>query len=301
MKKALVLVLLLLSLGLFLYGCGSGGSSNPASTTGGGSPAGSQPTAANSFTLNLVDGTNAIAGLSVAGTTPTATNVRVVIRQFGQVTTIYNVCQYDDNGDMIPGSCVATPVTTNTEIYRDIQDVPYPSTGSSVQVGIPAGTYALDVITSKLESGNHSIVKYGQIPTLTVAPGGSASVTMKTVNDILQMTVSDLITSKATFNVTLNNAMPFSPNYQVTMSYNDGLTTSPTVTVNSSTNSSTFTAPASFTAGTISLQGLFTLNSSCLNKNESPTTWSRLFPNAAYGEKVYSTLNPLIAVTVPVN
>lgn len=291
-----------MSLGLFLYGCGSGGSNNPAASTnpGGG---GSQPNSANAFTLNLVDGVNSIAGVTVAGTTPTATDVRVVIRQFGQVTTIYNVCQYDDNGDVIPSTCVATPVTTNNEIYRDIQDVPYPASGSSVQVGIPAGTFTLDVITSKLESGNHSIVKYGQIPTLTVAPGGSASVTMKTVNDVLQMTVSDLITSKATFNVTLNDVMPFSPNYQMTMIYYEALSTTPTVTtvVNSSTNSSTFTAPISFTAGTISLQGQFTLNSSCLNKNESATTWTRLFPNAAYGEKVYSTLNPLIAVTVPVN
>ncbi len=299
MKKGLVLVLLLLSSSLFLYSCGSEGGNNPVSTTPGG---GSQPSSANAFTLNLVDGANSLVGFTIAGTSQTATDVRVVIRQFAPVTTIIVSCQYDDNGDPLLDTCVNVPVTTNTEVYRDIQDVSYPTTGS-VQVGIPAGTYTLDVITSRLESGNHSILKYGQIVNLQVAPGGSASVTMKTVNDILQMTVADSITSKATFNVTLNNAMLFAPNYQMTMVYYEALSTTPTGTtvVNSSTNSSTFTAPASFTAGTISLQGKFTLSSSCMYKTESPTTWTRLFPNAAYGEQVYSTLNPLIAVIVPVN
>jgi hypothetical protein len=298
MRKALMLVLLLLSSGLFLYGCGSGGSNNPVATNPGG---GSQPSSANAFTLNLADGVNSLAGLTIAGVTPPATDVRVVIRQFAVVTSTIEVCQYDDNDNVIAGTCVNVPVTNNTEVYRDIQDVAYPATGSSVQVGIPAGTYTLDVITSKLESGNHSIVKYGQIPNVVVAPGGSASVIMKTVNDVLHMTVADSVTSKGTFYVTLNNALPFSPNYKMTMSYNDGIDPISTTTLNSTTSSCTFTAPASFIAGTISLQGQFTLNPSFLNRFESPTLWTRLFPNAAYGEQVTSTLNPLIAVTVPVN
>jgi hypothetical protein len=298
MRKVLILVLLLLSSGLFLYSCGSGGSNNPVATNPG---VGSQPSTANGFTLNLADGVNSRAGVTIAGTTPAATDVRVVIRQFAVVTSTIEVCQYDDNDNVIDGSCVNVPVTNSTEVYRDIQDVPYPATGSSVQVGIPAGTYTLDVITSKVESGNHSIVKYGQIPNVIVAPGGSASVIMKTVNDILQMTVADSVTSKGTFNVTLNNALPFSPSYKMTMSYNDGVNPISTTTVNSTTNTCTFTAPASFYAGTISLQGQFTLNQSLLNRFESPTLWTRLFPNAAYGEQVYSTLNPLIAVSVPVN
>jgi hypothetical protein len=300
MRKALMLVLLLLSSGLFLYGCGSGGSSNPVATNPGG---GSQPNSGSSFTLNLADGvkSQSLAGFTIAGTTPPATDVRVVIRQFAPVTTISYVCQYDENDNLLPDTCVNVNVITNTEVYRDIQDVPYPATGSSVQVGIPAGTYTLDIITSKLESGNHSIVKYGQIPNVIVAPGGSATVNMKTVNDILQMTVADSVTSKGTFNVTLNNALPFSPNYKMTMTYNDGVNPISSTVVNSATNSDTFTAPASFIAGTISLQGQFTLSPSLLNRFESPTLWTRLFPNAAYSEQVYSTLNPLIAVTVPVN
>jgi hypothetical protein len=299
MRKALMLVLLLLLSGLFLYGCGSGGSNNPISTNPGGE---AQPISANSFTLNLADGVNSLVGFTIAGITPAATNVRVVIRQFAPVTTINYVCQYDENDELIPNSCVNVNVTTNTEVYRDIQDVPYPASGSSVQVGIPAGTYSLDVITSKLESGNHSIVKYGQIPNLIVAPGGSATVNMKTVNDILQMTVADSVTSKGTFNVTLNNVLPFSPNYKMTMSFYDSiLSSTSTSTVNSAASSCTFSAPASFATGSVSLQGQFTLNSSFLNRGESSTLWTRLFPNAAYSEQVYSNLNPLIAVTVPVN
>ncbi len=292
-----MLVLLLLLSGLFLYGCGSGGSNNPVSTNPGG---GSQPSSANTFTLNLADGVNSLVGITIAGITQPATDVRVVIRQFITSTTPTTVCDWDDND--LPINCRIVDVTNTFEVYRDIQDVPYPATGSSVTVGIPLGTYSLDVITSKLESGNRSIVKYGQLPDLTVSPGGSATVNMKTVNDILQMKVADSVTSKGTFNVTLNNGLPFSPNYMMTMSFYDSrLSSTLTSSVNSATNSCTFSAPASFATGSVSLQGQFTLSPSLLNRNESPKLWTRLFPNAAYGEQVYSNLNPLIEVTVPVN
>ena len=305
MKKTLVVVLLLS--GLLLHGCGSNHGSassstgnNPVSTPGGGSQPGTP-----SFTLKLVDavnsGVNTLAGVTVAGTPQVATDVRVVIRQFAPVTTTINVCDYDDNGDLVPGSCKNVDVTTNTLVYKDIQDVPYPATGSSVQVGIPAGTYTLDVVVSKLESGNHSIVKYGQMANVIVAPNASASIIMNTVNDILHMSVADSVVAKGTFYVTLNDVLPFATNYKMTMSYDDKVNPISSSVISSTTNTCSFTAPASFIAGTISLQGQFTINPSFLNKSELQTQWTRLFPNAAYGEQVYSTLNPLIAVTVPVN
>jgi len=301
MKKALVLVLLLSD--LLLYGCGSHGASNgnnPVSTTGGGS----QPSSGG-FTLQLVDavssGVNSLTGVTVAGTPQVATDVRVVIRQFAPVTTTYYICDYDDNGVPIDGTCRNVDVTTSTLVYKDIQDMPYPTTGSSVQVGIPAGTYTLDVIVSKLESGNHSIVKYGQLVDVIVAPNASASIIMKTVNDIFHMTVADSVVSKGTFNVTLNDALPFAPGYKMTMSYDDKVNPVSSSVVSSSTNTCSFTAPTSFLAGTISLQGQFIINSSFLNRNDLQAQWTRLFPNAAYGEQVYSNLNPLIAVTVTVN
>ncbi len=302
MKKALILTLLLS--GLLFYGCGSKGGT-AASSNGGnststpeiGTPSG--PVAG--FTLNLVDASeslNKIARYTLPGTIQTPTDVRVVIRSFATVTTTRLVCPGNDfDAD---GNCNVAyqpiDVGTFTEVFRDIQDVVY--SGPTVTVGIAAGTgYTLDVITSLATTTNHSIVKYGQVTGLTVAPGGSATVTMKTVNDILNMTVANDVISNRIFNVTTNNVMPFASQYSMVMSFG---TTTPQQ-VSTTNNTVTFTAPVSYATGSVTLQGTFTLNSSCLKKLEPGNQWTRLFPDATYSEQVYSNLDPLIVVTVPAN
>ena len=296
MKKALALAMLLS--GLLLYGCGSGGGtdSNTSSDTGGGSQSGS----ATVFTLNLVDSDqnkNTIR-TSIMGNLPSATDVRVVIRSFATVTTDTLVCEFDENDAVIPGTCTIVPVASYTEVYKDIQDVAY---SSNIQVGIPAGTgYTLDVITSKLESGDtttHNILKYGNLTNVDIVSGqtNSATIVMTPLSDILNMTVADVVTSKTKFTVTLNNVLPIATVYKMTMSFGAD---APSV-VSNSTNTCTFTAPVSYTSGTISLQGTFTLNQSFLGQSDQTTEWTRLFPLASYNEQVYSNLNPLIVVTLP--
>jgi hypothetical protein len=135
MKRIAVLLVVLLA-GLSLYGCGAKDtSSNDSSSTsnpGGGAQSGSNPT----FTLNLVD--NAARFVSGGtGATWTPTDVRVVIRSFATVTTDQTTCQYEDDGTIIPDSCVTIQVPIYTEVYKDIQDVPYVL---PITVGIPAGT-----------------------------------------------------------------------------------------------------------------------------------------------------------------
>lgn len=292
---------------LVMFGCsgGIGGGTtassdggNSTSNPGGGSGAGS----VNSFTLNLVDadGARAVARhTTVTGTPPTATDVRVVITLTSSEThTVYGVLDTDENGNPIAGTEHDISITTTTEVFKDIQDVAYPASGNSVQIGIPDWTgydLTLDVITSKLENTNHSILKYGH--TTVVDPSThSASITMNTVNQILTMTVPDSVISKTKFDVTLNNALPFATNYKMTMSFPN--TTD--VVVNTTASKCTFTAPESYTAGLdVSLQGTFTINRSFLKGAETQTQWTRLFPNAAYGEAAWSDLSPLIAVTVP--
>jgi hypothetical protein len=307
MKRIAVLLVVLLA-GLSLYGCGAKGttaSSNGSSSTsnpGGGS----QPGPITTFTLNLVDKDN-VSRIVNAGTGTTATDVRVVIRRYDTVPTSVTTCTqftFDSNGD---STCIATTTTivnTFTEVYKDIQDVPF---SSSISVGIPAGSgYTLDVITSVLTtpSNAHSILKYGQAPSVTVTGSGSASVTMNSVPAILNMSVTDPATSKGKYVVTLNDVLPFNPAYQLTVTFigiNDPVTQA-TVTpmlLSSSTNTTTITAPASYSnAGTIGLQAQFTLNNAFLNSGETTAKWTRIFPDAAYGESVSSTFNPLIPVTI---
>ena len=57
------------------------------------------------FTLKLVDSDKSASRTSTFGSLPGATDVRVVIRSFATVTTSTQVCQYDDNDVVIPGSC----------------------------------------------------------------------------------------------------------------------------------------------------------------------------------------------------
>jgi hypothetical protein len=285
MKKALVVAMLLS--GLFLHGCGKGGgsnaSSNPSSNPGGGN-----------FTLNLVDaaaGVKAAARFTDPGTPPIATDVRVVIRTFGTVTTDIEVCA-DEFGTP---PCDIVQVATFTETYKDIQDVPY---APSVSIGIPAGTgYRLDVVTSHLESGNHSILKYGYATGVDVGSSMTATITISSVSTILNMAVADSVLAKGKFDVTLNNVLPFRNIYQMMMSFP---TFTPTV-ITSTTNTSTFTAPASFQSGAVSLEGHFSLDQTLMNAGESNAQWQRIFPNGAYSEVVSSQLSPLITVIVPAN
>jgi len=303
MRQALVLSILLS--GLLLYGCslegGPTASSNGSNTSSdtGGSGGGSQSGPTTAFTLKLVDSDKSVSRTSTFGSLPVASDVRVVIRSFATVTTSTQVCEYDEDFEFV---CITVTGPSYTEVYKDIQDVAYDSNGT-VQVGIPAGTgYTLDVITSKLESGiatTHNILKYGNTTNVDVVAGqsNSATIVMRPLSDILNMTVADDVTSKTIFNVTLNNVLPIEPNYKMTMSFG---TTTPSV-VSNSTNTCTFTAPESYDAGTIYLQGTFTLNKSFLSQNETQSQWTRLFPNADYNEEVYSNLNPLIHVSIPVN
>jgi hypothetical protein len=302
MKRIAVLLVLLLAAGLSLYGCGSkGSSSNDSSSTsnpGGGSQSGSNST----FTLNLVDNAARFVTAGTGSTTP-PTDVRVVIRKFGEVGTLTQVCtlfsqvNFDQDGNALCDLYTQVTVTTFTEVYRDIQDVPYVT---PIQVGIPAGTgYQLDVITSDRNAhpGIQTILKYGQLT--NVAVPGTGSVGMHSVYDILNMKVADSITSKGTFNVTLNDVLPFAPTYKMTMTYNGTSVISPTV-VTSGTNTTSFTAPTSYDAGaTLSFQGQFTINRSFLNIGEKPENWTRLFPDTAYGETAFGNFNPLIHVVLP--
>ncbi len=294
MKKALVLTLLLS--GLLFYGCGSKGGtaapangSNSSSTTGG-----------TAFALNMVDSNNAqnvVSKITITGTPPAPSGVRVVIRSFATVTTTQLVCpgnDYNDSGDCnVP--YVPTDVGSFQEVYRDIQDVLY--SGSTVTIGIPQGTgYTLDVITYRAETSNNSTLKYGRITNLDIPnASNSATVIMNTVADILQMAVSsDTVLPNQTFTVTVNNVMPFAPLYNMIMSFG-------TTTVQKSTaaKTTTFIAPVTYATGqTVALQGQFTLDRSCMKTGES-ASWKRLFPNPAYSEEVYSNLTPLVVVSLP--
>jgi hypothetical protein len=179
-----------------------------------------------------------------------------------------------------------------------------------ITVGIPAGSgYTLDVITSDstAHSGTQNILKYGQATNVNVPSTGtsSATVLMNSVFNILNMTITDPALSKAKFVVTLNNALPFDPRYKLTLTFT-GITdfnthlTPTTIVVNSVTNANIITAPTSTsTGGTIDLQGTFTLNKSFMMSTDTVAKWTRLFPDAAYGEQVYTNLTPLIAVTIP--
>ncbi len=309
MKKALVLVLVLLVSGFVLYGCGSnGGASAPSNggNSGSNNGGGAQLGPVTAFTLNMVDSNgapNLVSKVSVspaAAAMPAPTDVRVVIRSFATVTTTHLVCPGNDFDNEGYCNVPLQPVDVGslTEVYRDIQDV-RPS-GSSVQIGIPSGTsFTLDVITSQATSTNQNILKYGQVTNLSVPnTGNTATVPMRTVGDILNMTVNDTITANQVFTVTLNNAMPFAPNYTMIMSFVTGTGTI-TSQVTTASNKTTFTAPATYDNGNVTMQGLFTLNPSCLKKGETNALWTRPFPYATYGEQVYGIMNPYISVTVP--
>ncbi len=292
MKKALVLTLLLS--GLLFYGCGSKGGTAASSNGSNSSPT----TGGAAFALNMVDSSNAqnvASKITITGTPPAPSDVRVVIRSFATVTTTQVICQYDDQDNPIPGTCNAVDVGTYQEVYRDIQDVLY--SGSTVTIGIPQGTgYTLDVITYRAEPSNNSILKYGRITNLDIPNvTNSATVIMNAVADILQMTVSsDTVLPNQTFTVTVNNVMPFTPLYNMIMSFG-------TTTVQKSTaaKTTTFIAPVTYATGqTVALQGQFTLDRSCMKTGES-ASWKRLFPNPAYSEEVYSNLTPLVVVSLP--
>jgi len=294
MKKALALLLS----GLFLYGCGMGGGGTTASssgTTAGGSQSGpnAQSGPAQVFTLNLVDGAK-VAARTIAGASQTATNVRVVIRQYAKVPT--PVPNFDENGDF---DGTTTIVDIPKEVYKDIQDVAYSTTGSVV-VGIPAGTgYTIDVITSILEGSNYSIIKYGQGTDIQVNAGGSASITINDLNTILAFTFDDPVVSKGKLDVTLNNALPLEPRYRMVMHFGNISTVATQMTTKC-----TFTAPTVYAADTnktVELKGQFTLNKSFLKQGESQAKWTRTFPNAAYQELGTIQVSPLLDVTVPVN
>jgi hypothetical protein len=214
MKRIAVLLVVLL-VGLSLYGCGSKDTTGTTSSSSGDNGSTSNPTGGTpsgpvtTFTLHLVD--NAARFVTAGtGTSLTPTDVRVVIRSFATVTTDVTTCQWDENDQIIEGSCVTVPTPIYTENYKDIQDVSYSS--GTVSVGIPAGSgYTLDVITSDsaAHSGTNSILKYGQATNVEVPGTGSATVLMNSVFNILNMTITDPALSKAKFVVTLNNALPF--------------------------------------------------------------------------------------------
>lgn len=295
MKKAPVLALLLL-FGLLFYGCGSRhgeSSSNGGTTPGGGSPSGP-----GTFTLYMVDADslNKVARYTVPGTIQTPTDVRAVIRSFATTTVTQIVCDIDVFGDPIPGTCVNVDVPTFTEVYRDIQDMPY--SGPTATIGVPAlSGVQIEIITSVTTTPplNHSIVKYGKVSGLNITSGGGATIIMNTVNSVLNMTVQNDTISNQQFDVTLNDVLPFSPSYSMTMKFG----TNTPVKVFSTGNMVTFTAPVSFSTGSITLQGTFTLDSSLRKLGEPEAQWTRIYPNTAYGEFVYSNLDPLFVITVP--
>lgn len=276
MKKALSAVLLLT--GLLLYGCSGGGTTsngnNATSTPGGGS----QP----SFTVNLVD-------RAISLGTTTANQVRVVITRTELVPTPQTSCQYDANEDIVPGSCITTTVDLPTVVYKDIQDVPYSGSGSFV-IGIPAGdTYTLDVITNR----DQSIIKYGHG---TADPSqGSATISMSTIGQLLDMKFPEPVISSQKFDVTLNNVLPFAATYNMTMS----LASNPTISASRTTSSNkcTFTAPTTYTlSDSINLVGTFTLDRQFLKSNEKPSDWTRIFPS--FDEQVTIAVTPLVNVTI---
>jgi hypothetical protein len=294
MKKSLILTVLLA--GLLFYGCGSKGGT-AASSNGSES---SSTTGGAAFALNMVDSNNAqnvASKITVTGTPPDPSNVRVVIRSFATVTTTQLICPNDNYNDS--GDCnvayVPTEVGSFQEVYRDIQDVLY--SGSTVTIGIPQGNgYTLDVITYNNETTNKSILKYGRITNVDIPnTTNSATVIMTAVADILQMTVAPDVIPNQTFTVTVNNVMPFALSYKMIMSF--GTTTVQKITAAKTT---TFTAPVTYDSGqTVALQGQFVLDRSCLKTGESSASWTRLFPNPAYSEDVYSNLTPLIVVSLP--
>jgi hypothetical protein len=279
MKKALSAVLLLS--GLLLYGCSGGGTSassdgsNSTSNPGGGSPSGPS----NGFTIKVVDRSSI---------TPTnATDVRVVVTRWHDELTPQSCV--DENGDPIV-PC-PDPVLVPTLVWKDIVDKPISS--GSVTIGIPRGVnYTLDVITYNAATTN-SIVSYGSATGVLVDVASTATVTVHDASSILNMVVSSpTVTSKAKFDVTLNNVLPFAPRYKMTMSVVPAITGIDPYPVNTSAPKCTFTAPETTLAGeSVHLVGEFTINTSFLKQGESAAKWT-------YGEELFTDLTPLIPITI---
>jgi hypothetical protein len=302
MKKVLSAVLLLS--GLLLYGCGMGGGTsatsdggNTVSTPGGGSQP--QVGAPQVFTLNLVDADAArvVSRHTTTAPLPDPTDVRVVMRLFDSVTTTTHICPED-----VP--CYDVTNTRYTEVYKDVQEMTYTGTGA-VKVSLPPATgYTIDVITSRqtVTTEPHKILKYGQVKDVIVSAGTtSASVTVKDVGSILNMQVKDNIlsstpTNTVSFDVAVNNALPFSPIYSLSM-----ILSGSTYTFPSSANKCTINAPINNTGTTqsVTVTGTFTLNNDLLKLGESNAAWSRIFPDPEItGESVYYNLSQLVSVTV---
>lgn len=305
MKKALSAVLLLS--GLLLYGCGMGGGTT-ASSNGGNSTStpggGTQPQLGSPqvFTLNLVDAGSikAARATTFENLTPDRayTDVRVVMRLYSSVTTTHPEClwDYDSEGYPInPHDCHDVGVTKYTEVYKDIQDVH--TSSATVSVSMPAADgYTIDVITSE-GTAPRNILKYGQAKNVNVGGSNPTSgiVGISDVGAPLNMQVADSILSSTSthtvsFDVTVNNGLPFAPAYSVSMTIDGN-----TLNKDCSSNTCTFDVPQSTTAQTVSVQGTFTLNGAFLKQGESG--WTRLFPSLP-GESVTYNLSPLVSVQV---
>jgi hypothetical protein len=314
MKRIAVILVVLLA-GLSLYGCGikdkttSSSSSDNGSTSNpnGGTPSG----AVIAFTINLADQAALATRMVNTGNGGTPSEVRVVIRRYEDVVTHPQVCshytgEYDADGFPICDLFTTVTATTYTQVWKDIQDVPY---ASSIQVGIPVGTgYTLDVITGAgtVPSGPFDILSYGTNSNISIVANGSANIGMQKIANILNMQVTDPAVTLGKFVVTLNNLLPFNPSYQLTMNYNSivDYNTGITHTVETITTSSTGTTinlPASYTAGKqIDVSAQFTLNSVFMKTGEAPTKWKRTFPDSVYGESAFGIFTPYSTVTVPI-
>lgn len=302
MKKIFVLLLS----GLFLYGCGSGGDTPTASNVSNTNSGGSISTPVKNFTLTLVDSAKVASKtvLPAAGSAPVPTDVRVVIRHYVDVSSVVwgDTGAVDPEGYEIDGNIT---VHTYTLDYHDIQDMTY---GNTITVGIPVGTFQIDVITSKKETNNYSTLKHGYNGTVIVtAAGGSATIPMSSIGAELNMSVADTVTTNGAFNVAINGYGPFAKSCTMTMNFNGSTWTDSThftsftpVTTTTTDTSISFKAPYSYDASKkVSLQGTFTLDPLFMKIGENSANWTRVFPRADYGESVYSDLNQFIPFTVP--
>ena len=294
MKK----IITLLISALFIYGCGSGGGDTTSSIPSGGGGTSGAGVTKTSFTLKIVDSSASLAkttALTTVGTAQTPTDIRVVVRR----TVLQDVTVPVLDGDGNPTG-ETTIIQQAIELYKDIQDF---GNAGSVTIGIPVGVgYTAEVITSKLEGTNHSILKYGKSANFDVTPASdSATVPISDISTVINMTVPDATNSKTKYTGAYNGGYPFSGT-STRIRQDLGLPTFANFSSNKSFGGNNF----NFTAyevlvpntGSAYVTGRFFLHSSLLKQGESLANWSRIYPNHAYGEFVYTVITPSIGIEI---
>lgn len=213
-------------------------------------------------------------------------------------------------GAVVTASTATHHVSAGATDYKKVIDQDY--TGGNLTVYLPVNDgYTLDFITSAYDAATqkNSILKMGSVTGVNVtATGGSATVAMAGIDSMvtyspvaLSNTKPDLtqITSEEKYNLTVTVSGPLKTSFTVGQSLSSALLPTASLTRGTSGSPVSFTAPTSVAPGFLYFQGVFNLDESMLKTGESVTNWTRIYPNPAYGESVYTDLLYLVGVTIP--